>query len=219
MRPEAVESVGVRSAGCARQCTRTTEIYREGSLSSSAKFHRSIGLQSIDKAPLFRSAKRASDGLSSPSAATTPQGVTGAPWAVPERPGPFQNAPGRSRTRWPFQNALAVPGRASRPRPRQRVAERMRRPRPPQAVPARTGRPSTGQARPRTPWASQNAPGHPRTPRPPQNATPPSRCGGCPGTRRGVLWWEPVQNAALRARPRGPSQNAPLRTGTRLWPP
>ena len=133
--------------------------------------HRSIGLQSIDKAPLFRSAKRASDGLSSPSAATTPQGVTGAPWAVPERPGPFQNAPGRSRTRWPFQNALAVPGRASRPRPRQRVAERMRRPRPPQAVPARLGRPTARArrvperpGRPRTRQAIPERRGRPRTP-------------------------------------------------------
>ena len=118
--------------------------------------HRSIGLQSIDKAPLFRSAKRASDGLSSPSAATTPQGVTGAPWAVPERPG-------RSRTPWPSQDARAAPGRASasqsgcgapgRPRPSQhaldvpararRVPERPGRPRTRQAIPERRGRPRT----------------------------------------------------------------------------
>ena len=179
--------------------------------------HRSIGLQApVNRQSTPLSVRKARLGRGTASAVPVPPRR---PRASLGRPGPSQNAPGRSRTRWPFQNALAVPGRASRPRPRQRVAEQMRRPRPPQAVPARTGRPSTGQARPRTPWASQNAPGHPRTPRPPQNATRHPGAAGVLGTRRRVLWWEPVQNAALRARPRGPSQNAPLRTGTRLWPP
>ena len=46
MRPEAVQSVGVRSAGCARQCTRTKTIYREVLREVSLYLHLCLALAS-----------------------------------------------------------------------------------------------------------------------------------------------------------------------------
>ena len=153
---------------------RTEKSKEADGVSSAKSIDRSGFSQNRQSTPLSVRKARLGRPQHGPSAATTPQGVPGMSWPPPGRPGPFQNA-------------LAVPGRASRPRTRQRVAERKRRPRPPQAVPARLGRPSTGQARPRTSRTSQNAPGHPRTPRPPQNATRHPGAAGVLGTRRRVL--------------------------------
>lgn len=198
MRPEAVESVGVRSAGCARQCTRTTEIYREGSLCR-ARRSPSIDRASVNRQSTPLSVRKARLGRPQQSqcrhdAPGRHWGALGrprTPWAVPERPRPFQNA-------------LAVPERPGRPRTRE----------PPQAAPARRradaapqaapGRPSTHWTSQHGPGASQNALGVPERARPSQNAeAAPERHPAIPVRR--VSWNAPGRFMVGTRTERGPT--------------